>query len=98
VRIERTTANEMMRSRLKCGVATNDLEGTVCVFNLLAASIGKINTGHGLILDGIVDSQGSTGLHTGKINQLLGPEGPFRLANPSTGSKIVYLGVVAPPW
>jgi hypothetical protein len=31
------------------------------------------------------------------INHLLGPEGPVRLAIPSTGGKTVHLGVVAPP-
>jgi hypothetical protein len=32
------------------------------------------------------------------INHLLGPKGPVRLAIPSTGGKVVHLGVVAPPW
>jgi hypothetical protein len=31
------------------------------------------------------------------INHLLGPEGPLRLAVPSTGGKSVHLGVAAPP-
>jgi hypothetical protein len=31
------------------------------------------------------------------INHLLGPEKPIRLAIPSTGGKIVHLGVAAPP-
>jgi hypothetical protein len=34
----------------------------------------------------------------GLINHLFGPEGPVRLAIPSTGGKIVHRGVVAPPW